>query len=473
MIFKDLYDLLNLDCDQKTKDQAISKFCMYIEDIVKNSIYFHWKIGQENIYLIDKAISKGAVVITSEKKYINANIPNIIYVESVRQTLKHIAKYQRNNFTGEVIAITGSVGKSSVKNMISGILTMLDHTLYTLGNENAWLGIYCTLCNIKENTKYVVLEVGASGPNTLSVPIKIVRPTYAVLLDVNYSHQEKYADFDELLKEKSSIISALNNSGNLIISNQTYLQLKSKNFEFPKSLNIKTVGFEDSDLNIKSVEISNLNTIVEVENSKSLRRVIQLNQCNYASGINAIYSWAVLENLGFSLEQFNSLIKFYKPLPRRFERLRVCDSKNRVYELIDDSYNASPISTMSLIKSISKRKARRKILILGDMLELGDQAVKLHQQILNLEELKQLELVILTGEIYGQCVLKDNFKYFDKLAEITTFLDHSIHTGDLVVLKASNAIKLYALRMNLLEKCIHISNSDSWCIDNEYARDES
>lgn len=171
--------------DKKYYNNKISKFSIHVDNLSTNDLYFHWRVGQESLLFIDKALRKGAFVITSEEKYkkIELDGSKIIYVPSVKKILLKLAQYKRGVFDGEVVAITGSVGKSSIKNMLSMILSMNAHVIYTVGNENAWLGIYCALCNINQKTKYVVLETGASGLGTLSTPIKVVSPTISVLLD--------------------------------------------------------------------------------------------------------------------------------------------------------------------------------------------------------------------------------------------------------------------------------------------------
>lgn len=454
---------------KEVEAKTIASFDIYVAALKKNSVYFHWKIGKENLYLIDMAIAKGAYVITSEKNYQNEIHQKILYVPSVRTALRRIAIAQRQKFKGEVIAVTGSVGKSSVKNMLADVLQMTCVTIYTMGNENAFLGIFCALCNITDQTQYVVLETGASGPKSLSLPIQVVKPTISILLDVNWSHQEKYQNFAELLKEKASIINALDLNGKLIIHEGVLQQLKKIQFEIRPDILVRTVSEQknrQADYQILNIDLKKGATDVQIQADHL--QTIHLNQSNYANGINAVYSWAICEILGVKLAQFNSLIAFYKPLPRRFERIRVCDEKLRIYELIDDAYNASPISTISLMQSLSIRQVKRKILVLGDMLELGEDSHVLHQEVMQHQSLEQFDQVLVVGEIYKQTKLPAQVRYFESLDDLTIYLQDTIRTGDLVALKASNGMNFFKLRRTLEKDAVHLASSITWFIEDEF-----
>ena len=159
LTLKDIFEIASVSYSESYKylNTKVSHFWIYTETLKKDSIYFHWKSGGKNDVLIDIALKKGAFVFTSDKRIILENKnPKIIYVTSVRRTIESIAKYKRNNFEGDVISITGSVGKSSVKNMLSSLLGMNAKTLCTLCNENTWLGTGAILCNIDAKTKYIV-----------------------------------------------------------------------------------------------------------------------------------------------------------------------------------------------------------------------------------------------------------------------------------------------------------------------------
>lgn len=450
-------------------DVEITSFEIYTSYLKKNSIYFLWHIGENAQRPLEIALKKGAYVVTSEKKYKDSTDPHIIYVNSVRNSLKTLAMYQRTHYKGHIIAVTGSVGKSSVKNMLSQILSMRYSTLYTLGNENAWLGIYCTLANIKDNTKFVVLETGASGPGSLSIPIQVVKPTISILLDVNFSHQEKYVNFTELLLEKASIIDNLSANGWLVISNQTYKKLYNINYNFRKDIKLITVDTQiDSDAfyKINNIELNLKNTTADIY-SDSVEKII-LDQANSANAINGTYAWVVMKQLGMSLDQFNSLIQFYKPLPRRFERLRVCSINGNIFELIDDAYNASPISALNAINSIQIRKSRRKILVFGDMLELGNRTLELHQNLFNQPIFSQFDKILLIGEVSHKCTLPFNADFVKNISEAYDLLQYFIEDGDLILLKASNSMNLYQLRKLLESNAIHVTQALSWFIENEY-----
>lgn len=455
--------------DSRQLDVEIPSFEIYPAYLKKNSIYFLWLSGDDAHQSLALALRKGAYVVTSEIIYKNNQNPKIIYVKSVRQNLKQLAEYQREHFNGEVIAITGSVGKSSVKNMLSQVLAMKHMTISTLGNENAWLGIYCTLANIRSETKYVVLETGASCPRSLSVPIQVVKPTISVLLDVNYSHQEKYNSFKELLAEKASVIDALVENGKLFIAFNVAQKLNEQGYVFRKDISMTTIGDSDHpqiDYKILNIDIDKKKAITNIF-SETAEQII-LSQPDRANAINSVYTWAVLKSLGMSLHQFNALIPFYKPLPRRFERLRICNQKEVVFELIDDAYNSSPISVLSALQSLEKRQTRRKILVFGDMLELGESTQELHQAIFDDSTFDQFERIILVGSVSHLCQTRFKADHIQSIKEAYEVLKDYILNGDLILLKASNGMNFYQLRKLFESEAIHTSSLTQWNIEDEY-----
>lgn len=453
--------------DKKYHNKKILNFSIHIDNLSTDHLYFHWKTGSDNLHFIDRALKKGAFVITSEDKYRNIDLEGgrVIYVSSVKKILLELASYKRSFFEGEVVAITGSVGKSSIKNMLSMILSMNAHVIHTLGNENAWLGIYCALCNIKKNTKYVVLETGASGIGTLSIPMKVVCPTISILLDVNFSHQEKYPTVNDLIIEKASIIETLRPNGKLIISSNTLKMIRNIKYTIRADVQIIAVG-NGTDIDILSCNLGKRESTVDVSFYGELLK-LKIPQGNRADLINAVYVFTALSNLGIDCSKFNSLSRFYKPLPRRFDRNRIGYKENITFELIDDAYNSSPISIQSLLESIEIREVKEKILVLGDMLELGVDSEKLHQKVLENHLLNQFSRIVLIGEVFHKCQKTDTMQSFVSIDQFITCINDYISDGCLLVLKASHGINLYKLRIFFEKEAISVQKNIDWFIENE------
>lgn len=456
---QDLY-LTDLEC-------KVKHFAIYTEHLKKDSLYFHWHVKEQDDYLVKKALARNAFVVTSDKRFLKLKHPRIILTSSVRLALENLALYKRKYFQGKVIAITGSVGKSSVKNILASVLEMDHRIVYTLGNENAWLGIYCTLCNIQNETAFVILETGASGPNSLAKPIKVVRPNISVLLDVNFSHQEKYPNFQSLLHEKASIIDVLTEHDSLIISAHTYQKLLDIDYKGIIQNQVYKVGQrEDSTVYIKEMKINPKESEVQLY-IDGVCSILKIKQSNYANLMNACYAFAVLKLLGFTEQKFNALIPFYKPLPRRYERLRICTHFGKIIELIDDAYNASPSSSLSLLSSLEMRYVKRKILVFGDMLELGQKSMELHQQVFQTGNFDQFAYVVLLGEFSHFAELNVPMYKAANIEDAYLFLQNFIESGDLIILKASNKMKLFELRKRLESNAINIASLDSWYIEDE------
>lgn len=466
---KDIYRILKLESslNESLSNTIINNYCMFPNFLNNNSLYFHWRIGEDYYKNIRKAISQGAFVITSER-----NLPEdmgnekIIKVVSVRDSLIKLASYIRGNYQKEIIAVTGSVGKSSVKNILSQVIKLDNEIVTTKGNENSWLGIFTSLCNLNSKIQISILETGASGPKSLSVPIAIVQPTIAVLLEVNSSHLGKYNSFKELLFEKASIIDNLKVGGLLVISNITKKHLLKMDYIFRRDIDVVVIGESiECDFYIRSLYCVNNESIANViyeSKSYTLRNPL----VNEANIINSCYAYVVLNKLGYSESKFNSLINFYTPLGRRYERIRV-NINNKIFELIDDAYNASPASTIDLLNTVSYRRSKRKIVILGDMTELGEIAEIEHENILNILNVLGFDSIILIGPVYSKCKSIESAKYFLNVQDAIPYVNSIIQEGDLVALKASNSIDLYQIRADLQHKSFSFLSNRDWYIEDE------
>ncbi len=186
--------------------------------------------------------------------------------------------------------------------------------------------------------------------------------------------------------------------------------LRNLKYVIREDIHVISIG-DGADISILRNNLGKRNSTVDVSFHGELVK-LKIPQGNIADLINAVYVFAVLNNFGINFIKFNALSSFYRPLPRRFDRSRIGYKENLTFELIDDAYNSSPISIQSLLESIEIREVQEKILILGDMLELGMDSVKLHQSILENQLLNQFSKIILIGEIFSQCEKSDAMQSF-------------------------------------------------------------
>ena len=323
---------------------------------------------------INEVFQKGASGSFSSK---NIEKDNILVVDDTLKALTDIAKYKKD-FIDIKIGITGTAGKTTTKEILSYLLSHFYPVYYTKGNYNNQIGLPLTLANIDKNYRYGVFELGASKKGDISYLTDILNQNIAVITNVGYGHTEGLGGFEGVLQEKKNI-------------------LKTADFKIaPKWLNInekniKTFGYENADININSVYLSKSGTngILEYKGKKYEVFIPVFNK-NILE--NIAISILIMDYLGLDFEKALDTLKEFSPLDGRGKII-----KHKNLTIIDDTYNANPTSTKTAIETLSDLKGK-KILVLGDMKELGKFSKEKHEEIGRYILNSSIDKVYLYGE---------------------------------------------------------------------------
>lgn len=383
---------------------------------------------------IDVAFENGAgAAITDNENIVINKFKNktIILVKNSIDALCDLARYKRDNYKGIVIGITGSVGKTTTKDLVTSVLETKYSVLKTEGSSNNNIGLPLCIVNGKDADVWVI-EMGMNNFGEISFLSKIVRPHYSIITNIGTSHIGILGSREDILKAKLEILDGMKDK-KLIINNDNDLlhkyNINNKNI---------TVGINnESDYNIKSID----------KNSFSINnKIFNIFSNEEPLIIDATLAYAVGKILDVDDELINNAFINFKQLGNRLKE----ETAKRGFTIINDAFNACFDSISLAIDYLSKFK-NRKIIILGDMLELGDYSEKLHKDVGKKISSSNIDILVTVGD-YSKYIntnaLDNKFKgiskHFESNDECLEYIKSIVLKNDVILVKASN-------RMNFID----------------------
>lgn len=409
--------------------------------------------------LWEEAFQKGAkTVIVSDIDFTNKNIEvyndkNIIKVKDTIKALADIATYKRNLYGKEfpVVGVTGSVGKTSTKDIIANVVSQKYKTLKTQGNNNNNIGLPFTIFNLQDH-EAAVIEMGMNHLGEISQLTKIAKPTISVITNIGTSHIGNLGSRENILKAKLEILEGMEKKI-LVINNDNDMlhevDLKNKDIE------IYTYGIEnESDVMAEDI-VLNENDSEFVCNLKGKKFKIKVPVGGIHFIYNSLCSVIVGNLLGLSIEQIKQGIQNFELTKRRMD---ITELKNGV-TIVNDSYNASLESMQASLTYLKGLKSDRKIAVLGDMFELGEYSKELHEKVGKEVVKNNIDILICSGEnakyIINKAIEsgmnKSNAIYFENRDDIEKFIKMNWKKGDSILFKASNGMKFFEIVEKLLK----------------------
>ncbi len=390
-----------------------------------------------------KAIEQGASLVISEKQ-LESNIP-YIFVGSTRQALLDIASLWRGLFDIPVIAITGSVGKTTTKEMIACVMSEKYKNLKTQKNLNNEIGMPQTLLQLDESYESAVIEMGMNHKGEISRMSNSCHPTIAVITNVGYSHIENLGSREGILNAKLEMLEGLKDGGTLVLNgdDENLSKVKSDKFNIVfyaiDNLDNASVYAKDIVLNEDSVEflICNKNNNIELS--------CKLNCGGIHNVKNALAAYCVGVSAGVEQDKIVSALAKFKPDALRQNKQKVDDNI-----FILDCYNAAPDSMNSALQVLSNTTSNRRIAVLGGMLELGGYSQFLHEAVGKMVADGRVDYLLTFGgdsHFYVKSAVENGFdkskaKEFQTREELAEFLKNLLCSGDTVLFKGSRGMKL-------------------------------
>lgn len=397
--------------------------------------------------------AKAAAVFTSEHEAPpdGAADTAFIRVADTRKALQDVGRYLRKRLTLPLVGVTGSVGKTTTREMIAAALSAGYRVYKTPGNSNSQVGVPITISEISKEDEIGVIELGMSEPGELTVIARIAQIDMAVITNIGITHIEQLGSRENIYKEKLTIQDGLKENGVLILNGDDDMLCKTRGKD-----GVKTVYYgtgKNCDFRAEEICLLDGRTEFTAVHGNERQRVI-LNVMGQHNVMNALAAVAVCAECRMSMkEAAEGLLSFtgYK-------------NRQQIYEgegltILDDSYNASPASMKAALDVFKSLKpGSRHVAVLADMKELGEGAPGYHREVGEYAAKTGVDLVVTLGEACrelskGVCAGSQiPVKEFLDKEEMTAFLDKELRDGDCVLFKGSNSMGLFTAAARFIEK---------------------
>lgn len=390
---------------------------------------------------LDQAREKGAVAAITEKEVDDA-LPQL-KVQDTLIALGRLATLNRNHFNGSVVAITGSSGKTTVKELLASMLKQQGPTLFTQGNLNNHIGAPLTLLKLKEEHQYAVIELGASAEGEIDYTVHLTQPHVAVLNNACEAHIEGFGSLQGVVRAKSEIYNTLTDQGagvvNLDDPHAAFWCEKLENMQ--RQYLTFSIQNNQADIWVSDAHVNPSGAWGFKLHFRDESIPVQLNligQHNIANAAAATAAWVAL---GLPLSAVKSGLESCEAVKGRMKPIQLKSGW-----LIDDSYNANPQAVEAAIDFLAERPAQR-ILVLGDMAELGPEAESLHAQIGGYIAAAGIDLFFAVGPLMSNAVNTTlsagiNAKHFEQQDRLIAELKQHLSEPFTLLVKGSRSAQM-------------------------------
>lgn len=412
--------------------QLFQKYPIVVTDtrkIVSNSIFFALKGANFNgNQFAAQALEKGATyAVIDEKEY--AIDDRFVLVDDVLKALQDLAREHRRALHIPILAITGTNGKTTTKELVNEVLKCKFTTYATQGNLNNHIGVPLTLLAMTQETEFGVVEMGANHPEEVKFLCEIAEPDYGMITNIGKAHLEGFGSFEGVKKTKKELYDYLQGRGKVFVN--------CENQHLRGMLNEQeTITYGDSEQADSKAKFLQAEPYLILELRSPIGKLYVKTKLIGAYNFeNALAALTVGRYFKIPEVDMKKALEEYTPSNNRSQL-----QKTEKNVLFLDAYNANPSSMQVAINNFANLKMKNKLLILGDMLELGDDSIKEHQALLDLLEEKELKAVYLVGDIFTS--INRNYKAFKTTDQLLKELKENEIKNHYILIKGSRGIKL-------------------------------
>ncbi len=401
-----------------------------------NSLFFALK-GEnfDGNKFVQEAFDNGCkAAVVSDPKL--KNMENVFLVEDTLKTLQKLANYHRKKLGIPILAITGTNGKTTTKDLISSVMAQKLRVSYTSGNKNNHIGVPLTILAMNHTVDFGIIEMGANHQGEIKTLCEITDPDYGLITNIGKAHLEGFGSIENIKQTKGELYEYLKQKNGVIFSNIDNPILN----DLLSGYESFTYGASDKANCVGTYKEVGLKAIIEWQSStqKGIAKSNLIGDYNFENILAAITIGVYFKVPGTAIDQ---AISSYNPRNNRSQLVKTLRNS-----LILDFYNANPTSMSASIDNFNKIKDRNKCLILGDMLELGNDSADEHKKILDKVESSNFRKIFLVGKEFYKFNDKYEFKFFKNVEDLAGFLVKHPEISNFFLIKGSRGVKL--------EKCV-------------------
>lgn len=382
-----------------------------------------------------EALAKGCrYAVVDEKEYADAE--NILLVDDCLKALQALAREHRRKMGTRIIGITGTNGKTTTKELIATVLQKRYKVLYTQGNLNNHIGVPLTLLNLTDEHELAVVEMGANHPGEIRTLVNIAEPDCGLITNVGKAHLEGFGSFEGVVKTKSELYDYLRSKKNAFI----FLD-KDNKVLCQASAGLKTVeyGMENEALPVSGKLHACAPFLAFEWKHAGINHNVQTHLIGSYNIKNALAAIAIGRYFDVSAEAICEALEDYVPSNNRSQLTETADN-----HLIVDAYNANPTSMMAALENFRLMEVLHKVVVLGDMKELGEGSTEEHRKIAAYLQTCGFERIILVGTEFGK--VKGSFEHYLDVEALKQIFAQNKPKGKFILIKGSNSMKLSLLK---------------------------
>ncbi len=420
------------------KDAEITSICTDTRDIEKGCVFVAIKGDRFDGHdFAVQSVEKGAVAVITEREIEGITC---IVTESTRRAYLKLAEYYRSKFSPILVGVTGSVGKTTTKEMISLVLSEKYNTLKTSGNLNNEIGLPKTLFNLDSSHKAAVIEMGMSHFGEIERLSTTAKPTIGVITNIGFSHIENLHSQQGILQAKMEILRGMDGSAPLVVCSDD-ISLYPLTYQLGREVISYGINNPDSDYKATDIREDDDCTYFTVEYKGGKKEVI-LHCIGRHNILNALAAFGIGIKSGLTENEIVSALKKYKP-----DGLRQNIVEKGEQTVIIDCYNASPDSMKASLTVLSQLKNPRKIAVLGSMLELGNMSEMLHRKVGEFAFENKVDKLFCYGDdckytFETALSMGIDAEYINDKAKLSDTLKTYIQPNDAILFKGSRGMKM-------------------------------
>ena len=444
------------------KNLIIKNISINSKTIKKNDVFFAIK-GKRidgNRFASEALKKKSSLTIVNR---LNKNYPlsRQVRVNNSLTFLSRCSSIYRDNINAKIISITGSCGKTTLKEMIGQTLKKISRTTYSPKSFNNKYGVPLSLFNLKQKDEFGVLEVGMDKKGEIDKLTKVIKPDLGIITNISYAHSKNFKSINKIAEAKAEIMNNIKKGGFILLNKDDDFYAYHEKYAKKKKLKVISFGMKNKSSMVKLNKIKKINNKYQLFINVNGLFISFYSQNDNKSHLLNILATIASINLFIDIRKLekNIFLNFVSPDGRGdISKVKL---KNKQIFLVDETYNSNPLSLKTAIENYDKLiiKNSKKYLILGDMLELGKHSLNQHRLISGIINKTKINQVYVIGkyikETFKGLKLNKKGKILNDNLSIINLINNDLNNNDYLMIKGSNSTDLHSVTKNLKKRSSH------------------